>query len=92
MSAKASDTKMEKAAAEIPAAREEFNSVVAKVVTACGIAMDDVLSERAGDGKVDTKTVKDVSAVLKDISNLGGEQARQPVRVIFSPEAERYGV
>ena len=92
MSAKAAKTKTEEAAAGKPASRELFDGVVYKVVTACGIAMDDVLAERAAEGKVDTKTVKDVSAVLKDISNLGGEQARQPVTVVFSPEAERYGV
>ena len=70
----------------------DFTSSLRKTAEACDIAITDILSARELDGKIDMKTVKDIAATLKDLNGLGGGQTVQPVSVLFSPEAERYGV
>ena len=76
--------------------KQDYNSVFwsayGKAVTACDIAGSDILDAREKDGKVDTKTLKEVAATLKDLNGLGTGQASEPVTVYFSHEAEKYGV
>ncbi|MBQ6372304.1 MAG: hypothetical protein IJJ22_04195 [Oscillospiraceae bacterium] len=71
---------------------EHFRSSLQKAAEACDIALTDILSARADDGKVDTKTLKELASTLKDLNGLGGDQSREPLRVLFSSEAERFGV
>ena len=65
-----------------------------KAAESCSIALSDILTERrlGEEGKIDTKTLRDVTAALKDLNGLGGETAGQgSITVLFSSEAEKYG-
>ena len=71
--------------------KEHFDSALAKAAESCDIALSDILLARTGDGKIDTKILKDVTAALKDLNGLGGDRSSGTLTVLFSSEAERYG-
>ena len=71
--------------------REHFDSALAKAAESCDIALTDILTGHLSDGRIDTKTLKDVTAALKDLNGLGGGQSSGTLAVLFSSEAERYG-
>ena len=52
-----------------------FESVLDKALTACDLALSDILSARQAGGSVDTKTLKEVSAAVKDLNALAPESA-----------------
>ena len=49
----------------------EFEGAVGMAVEACSLALRDVLGEHADGAKVDTKTLKEVTAALKDLNGIG---------------------
>ena len=69
-----------------------FSSSLRKAAESCDIALSDILAARREDGRVDTKTLRDITAALKDLNGLGGEKGGAQTSVLFSSEAERYGV
>ncbi len=71
--------------------KDHFDSALAKAAESCDIALTDILTGHMSDGKIDTKTLKDVTAALKDLNGLGGGQSSGTLAVLFSSEAERYG-
>ena len=69
---------------------EHFEASLRKAAESCDIALSDILAAREGDGRIDTKTLRDVTAALKDLNGLGGERSGSSLTVLFSSEAERY--
>lgn len=49
----------------------EFDNAVGMAVQACALALKDVLGEHADGSRVDTKTLKEVTAALKDLNGIG---------------------
>ena len=52
---------------------QNFESILAKALTACDLALEDILAARRSGGSVDVKTLKEVSAAVKDLNALSPE-------------------
>ncbi len=71
-----------------------FSSALKKAAESCSIALSDILTERrlGEEGKIDTKILKDVTAALKDLNGLGGNEVPDSgLTVAFSGEASLCG-
>ena len=73
---------------------EYFSSALKKAAESCAIALSDLLTNRrlGEEGKIDTKTLKDITAALKDLNGLGGNEVPDSgLMVAFSGEASLCG-
>ena len=71
-----------------------FSSALKKAAESCDIALSDLLTNRrlGEEGKIDTKILKDVTAALKDLNGLGGNEVPDSgLMVAFSGEASLCG-
>ena len=71
-----------------------FRESLEKAAESCSIALSDILTERrlGEEGKIDTKILKDVTAALKDLNGLGGNEVPDSgLMVAFSGEASLCG-
>ena len=71
-----------------------FRESLEKAAESCSIALSDILTERrlGEEGKIDTRTLKDITAALKDLNGLGGNEVPDSgLTVAFSGEASLCG-
>lgn len=52
-----------------------FESVLAQALTACELALSDILSAHAEGSDIDTRTLKEVSAAVKDLNAVAPSSA-----------------
>ena len=69
---------------------QNFESILAKALTACDLALEDILAARRSGGSVDVKTLKEVSAAMKDLNAVSPEatSAAPGFTVRVDPSAE----
>ncbi len=69
-----------------------FTAALTEAAESCHLALRDLLLAHSTGDRIDTKVLKDVTAALKDLNGLGGEEVPdRTLNVVFSSQAEAWG-
>ena len=70
-----------------------FRTSLEMAAESCSLALEDILAGHLEEGRIDTRTLKDVTAALKDLNGLGGsDMPDREITVRFSSETLSCGV